>query len=96
MQGLRLHLEGVALRDAKGRVTATFRYRTRDGILVNLPESADTLVPWPHIEHCAADLVSGELLILLKPEAVEQHRWLHGSPELRGTWIDRVELDRGP
>jgi hypothetical protein len=93
MQRIRLDLEGIALNDEKGRLTATFRYRTADGVVVNLPESADYSLGWAHLEACTVDLRTGELVIRLKPEHVEEHRWLHGSRELRGQWLDRVRLE---
>lgn len=96
MERIRLNLEGVTLRDEKGRVTAAFRYRTRSGIVVNLPESVDVTITWDHIQACAVDLRSGELFIRLKPGMAERHSWLHGSHELRGEWIDRVELEEPP
>jgi hypothetical protein len=96
MERIRLDLEGIALHDDADRLFATFRYRTRNGLILNLPESVDVTIPWADIAHCHVDLVSGELVLRFKETHLERYAWLGGKRELRGHWIDRIEVDDVP
>jgi hypothetical protein len=96
----RIDLDGVALVDAAAPapagVIAIFRYRTREGLVLLVPESADVLVPWDHVEDARVDLVSGEIQVRLREAFVARETWLRGARALTGTWTDRVLLERAP
>ena len=96
----RIDLDGVALVDAASPpvngVVAIFRYRTRDGLVLLVPESADVLVPWEHVEEASVDLVSGRVRVLLREPFVAREAWLRGARTLVGEWTDRVLLERAP
>jgi hypothetical protein len=96
----RLDLDGVALVDAASPaasgVVAIFRYRTRDGLVLLVPESADVLVPWEHVEEARVDLASGRLHVRLAASFVARESWVRGARELVGEWTDRVVLEHAP
>jgi hypothetical protein len=94
----RIDLDGVALVDAASppMVVAIFRYRTREGLVLLVPESADVLVPWSHVDEASVDLVSGQLRVRLREDFVAREPWLRGARLLVGEWTDRVVLDRAP
>jgi hypothetical protein len=94
----RIDLDGVALVDAASppMVVAIFRYRTRDGLVLLVPESADVLVPWEHVEEASVDLASGQLRVRLRAPFVARETWLRGAHVLVGEWTDRLVLDRPP
>jgi hypothetical protein len=90
----RIDLDGVSLVDAARppMVVAIFRYRTTDGLVLLVPESADVLVPWAHVESAAIDLGAGTLRIALEASYVERQNWLRGARVLLGTWTDRFVM----
>lgn len=92
----RIDLDGVSLVDEKRppMVVAIFRYRTSEGLVLLVPESADVLVPWAHVESAGVDLASGELHIGLRADYVERETWLRGARSLVGTWTDRFVMSR--
>lgn len=96
MQRLRIDLDGVPLADENGRVTAIFRFRTRDGIILNLPESIDVTVPWSALASAELDLCNGRIRLRFTPEARRELRWLSGAETLAGEWTDRGELTHAP
>jgi hypothetical protein len=91
----RIDLDGVSLADesAPQMVVAIFRYRTVDGLVLLVPESADVLVPFEHVEHAAVDLVSGRVTLRFAEEYVARQSWLRGARRLTGAWTDRVVYD---
>jgi hypothetical protein len=92
----RIDLDGVTLLDASGstdQVIAVMRHRTKQGLVVLVPESADTLVPWANIKEAQIDLAEGSIKILLDPKYVAQENWLRGVDQLKGQWMDRLQLD---
>jgi hypothetical protein len=96
MERLRIDLDGVPLADERGRVTAIFRYRMRDGLLLNLPESIDVLVPWASLARSDLDLRTGSVRLEFTEEGRRAHRWLSGARVLAGEWTDRGELTEVP
>jgi hypothetical protein len=88
----RIDLDGVSLVDAKGpgMVLALFRYRTTEGLVLVLPESADLLVPWAHVEETALDLKNGTLVVKFTEPYAASQNWLRGATTLTGTWTDRL------
>src|ERR1700722_1913484 len=73
----RIDLDGVSLVDAAKppMVIAVFRYRTAEGLVLLIPESADILVPWEHVDEAALDLMAGTVRIVLRPSYVERQNW---------------------
>ncbi len=92
---LRIDLNGVALRTASGRVLCLFRFRTTEGILVQLPESVDALIPWAAVEEAALDLRSGNVRLRLSRNA-SRPAWLGEADALTGKWTDREILTVAP
>ena len=90
----RIDLDGVALSAAggDGATIAVFRHRTRAGLVLQVPESAEVLVAWEHVELAEVDLRSGRVRIVLTPERVARDGWLRGAGTLVGRWVDRIEL----
>lgn len=93
----RIDLDGVSLADSKGpsMVLALFRYRTTAGLVLVLPESADLVVPWEHVEETVLDLKNGTLVVRFTQPYVDSQNWLRGARTLTGTWTDRL-LMNGP
>ena len=54
----RIDLDGVALADERDdtMVLAIFRYRTREGLVLLMPESGEFLVPWSVVDGAEVDL----------------------------------------
>jgi hypothetical protein len=94
----RIDLDGVSLVDEARppMVLAIFRYRTADGLALLIPESADVLVPWEHVEEARLDLAAGTVRILLRAEYVDRQSWLRGARALTGTWTDRLVMSGAP
>lgn len=92
----RIDLEGVALTDERNpyMVVAIFRYRTTDGLLLLIPESADTLVSWSDVEEAALDLKTGRVRLRLSEKVVASENWLRGARVLVGEWTDRFKMER--
>jgi len=92
----RIDLDGVSLVDetAPPMVVAIFRYRTVEGLVLLVPESADVLVPWEHVVSASVDLASGRVVVELAAAYVERQAWLRGARRLVGTWTDRLVMSR--
>jgi hypothetical protein len=93
---LRLDLDGVPLADENGRVTALFRFRTRDGLILKLPESVDVFVPWALVIRADLDLRTRRLELAFTPDGTRELRWLSGARALSGEWTDRGEIEGAP
>ena len=87
----RIDLTGVALLDQNDPTTAVavFRYRTTNGLILLMPESAEFLVPWDAIEQAQLDLMSGHVRIQFTAAYATSHNWLRGGRSLSGSWTDR-------
>jgi hypothetical protein len=94
----RIDLEGVALADERNAymVIAIFRYRTTDGLLLLIPESADVLVSWEDVQEAALDLKTGRVRIRLSESYVASQNWLRGAQVLVGEWMDRLRMAKPP
>jgi hypothetical protein len=94
----RIDLEGVALSDERNpyMVIAIFRYRTTDGLLLLIPESADVLVSWSDIESSELDLKTGRLRVRFTEGYVAAQNWLRGARTLVGEWTDRFKMGGPP
>jgi len=77
-------------------VLAIFRYRTTDGLVLVLPESADLLVSWAHIDETVLDLKGGTLRVRFTADYASRQGWLRGARTLVGTWTDRLVMGSGP
>jgi hypothetical protein len=90
----RIDLDGVSLVDEDGSsmVVAIFRYRTTEGLVLLIPESADVLVPWEHVEETLLDLKGGTLRVRFANPYVDRQNWLRGARTLVGNWTDRMVL----
>ncbi|MCK6546981.1 hypothetical protein L6R52_14120 [Myxococcota bacterium] len=87
----RIDLDGVTLTDVDNPYMplAVFRWRTIEGLVLLVPESADVVIPFEHVEEAALDLVRGELRIRLRADYVATQNWLRGARTLVGDWLDR-------
>ena len=87
----RIDLDGVTLHAADNPYMplAVFRFRTTEGLVLLVPESADVVVPFADVEEAALDLMKGELRIRLSPSYVEKESWVRGARVLVGDWLDR-------
>ena len=90
----RIDLDGVDLNDPANphMVVAIFRYRTTDGLLLLIPESADVLVPWSEVDEATLDLAGGAVRLRFKPGYIAQQNWLRGATTLVGRWTDRFTM----
>ena len=90
----RIDLDGVALVDEHNpdMVVAVFRYRTQEGLVLLVPESAEVTVPWSAVEATTLDLRSGLLHVALSEPYLARQAWLRGARRLVGRWMDRVVL----
>jgi hypothetical protein len=90
----RIDLDGVTLTDVANPYMplAVFRHRTVEGLILLVPESADVLVAWDHVEAATIDLVRGEIRVRFHPEYVAKENWLRGARELVGDWLDRYQM----
>lgn len=90
----RIDLDGVALAqpETPSAVIAIFRYRTVEGPVLCVPESADILVPWQHVERADLDLATCRLSLTFTDAFVRSANWLRGARTLSGTWTDRLTL----
>jgi len=75
-------------------VIAIFRYRTTDGLVLLIPESADVVVPWKSVKRANLDLSSGDLRVELDEGYVRGENWLRGATALVGRWMDRYVRTR--
>ncbi len=90
----RIDLEGVALSDERNpyMIIAIFRYRTTDGLLLLIPESADVLVSWSDVESAELDLRNGRVRVSFTESYVSGQNWLRGARTLVGEWTDRFKM----
>jgi hypothetical protein len=90
----RIDLEGVALADERTphMVVAIFRYRTTEGLMLLIPESADVVVPWREVEEATLDLKAGRVTVRLAAGYVASQNWLRGATVLTGRWLDRFTM----
>jgi hypothetical protein len=93
----RIDLDGVSLVDEKRppMVVAIFRYRTTEGLVLLIPESADVLVPWQHVTETVLDLRAGTVRVTFEDAYVDRQNWLRGAKTLVGTWTDRLVMSAG-
>lgn len=92
----RIDLDGVALSNPDGasETVAIFRYRTVEGLVLSMPESADILVAWEHVTRADLSLADGQLLITFTERYASRANWLGGIRKLQGRWTDRMTLQR--
>jgi hypothetical protein len=92
----RIDLDGVTLSNPDGpaAAVAVFRYRTVEGLVLSMPESADVLVAWEHVEAADLSLASGRLTITFRAEFAASANWLGGVRTLEGQWTDRLTIRR--
>jgi hypothetical protein len=90
----RIDLDGVPLQDEQNAhmIVAIFRYRTVEGLIFLIPESADVLVRWEHVEEATLDLASGRVRVRLAGDYVASQNWLRGARTLVGRWTDRFTM----
>ena len=90
----RMDLDGVPLLAAQNPTTALaiFRYRTTDGLVFLMPESADFTVPWEHIEYANLDLLKGTIEVSFSTDYVAGNNWLRGHKSIVGHWMDRFTM----
>lgn len=77
-------------------VLAIFRYRTAEGLALLIPESAEVLVAWEHVEEARLDLAAGTVRIVLRADYVDRQSWLRGARALEGRWTDRFVMSGAP
>jgi redox-sensitive bicupin YhaK (pirin superfamily) len=90
----RIDLDGVTLSDPEGPAAAVaiFRYRTVEGLVLSMPESADIVVPWSDVEAADLSLAHGKLTVAFTERFASAANWLGGVRKLEGRWTDRVTL----
>lgn len=66
-----------------------FRYRTTEGLVFLIPESAEILVGWEEIERASIDLATATVEVTFRPEFVASQNWLRGAKTVSGEWLDR-------
>lgn len=92
----RIDLDGVTLSNPDGPAAAValFRYRTVEGLVLSMPESADIVVPWDDVESADLSLVSGKLTVRFTAAYADSANWLGGVRALEGRWTDRLKIRR--
>jgi hypothetical protein len=92
----RIDLDGVTLSNPDGpsAAVAIFRYRTVEGLVLSMPESADIVVPWGEVESAALDLATGKLTVRFTESFARRANWLGGVCALEGLWTDRLTIHR--
>ncbi len=90
----RIDLDGVTLSNPDGpaAAVAVFRYRTVEGLVLSMPESADIVVPWSEVEAADLSLQSGKLTIAFTERFASAANWLGGVRKLEGRWTDRLRI----
>lgn len=90
----RIDLDGVSLSRVGGPpgTVAILRYRTREGLVLRMPESIDFLVEWRDIEDATIELHSGRMSIEFSAEYAARSNWLGTARCLTGQWMDRFNL----
>jgi hypothetical protein len=92
----RIDLDGVTLSDPDGpsAAVAIFRYRTVEGLVLSMPESADILVKWDDVAGANLSLANGRLTVRFTDQFAAKANWLGGVKRLEGRWTDRIEVRR--
>jgi hypothetical protein len=92
----RVDLDGIALREPRssGPAIVILRYRTTSGLVFLMPESADFVVSWEHLDEVVVDLKSGLVRVSFDPTYAAEQNWLRGARVLEGRWMDRIQLDK--
>ena len=92
----RIDLDGVTLSipDGPSAAVAIFRYRTVEGLVLSMPESADIVVGWENVEQADVSLSSGTITVSFTEAFANGANWLGGVRTLRGQWTDRLTLKR--
>lgn len=87
----RIDLDGVPLTDPEDPYMplAVFRFRTTEGLVLLLPESAEIIVGWEDVASASVDLTTAELRITFRPSFAAGQSWLRGTATLVGSWLDR-------
>lgn len=90
----RIDLDGVSLSDPDDPLMplVAFRFRTKEGLLFQIPESGELLVAWTNIESANLDLGQGRLQIAFRPQFAASQPWLRGTRVIAGDWLDRYQL----
>ena len=90
----RIDLDGVTLSDPDGPAAAVaiFRYRTVEGLVLSMPESADIVVAWEHVETADLSLSTGKLTVAFTEGFAGKANWLGGVRKLEGRWTDRLKI----
>ncbi len=90
----RIDLDGVTLSNPDGPAAAVaiFRYRTVEGLVLSMPESADVVVSWEHVECADLSLASGKLVVRFTADFARDANWLGGVRTLEGRWTDRLTI----
>lgn len=92
----RIDLDGVALNDPNNpyMTLAVFRFRTGDGLILLIPESAEVKVSWDDIECAQVDLASGSVRVRFSESFVAANNWIRGAREMTGEWLDRYKMEK--
>lgn len=92
----RIDLDGVTLSNPDGPAAAValFRYRTVEGLVLSMPESADIVVAWDDVESADLSLVTGKLTVRFTERYAQDANWLGGVRALEGRWTDRLKIRR--
>lgn len=90
----RIDLDGVTLSNPDGPAAAValFRYRTVEGLVLSMPESADIVVAWADVECADLSLVTGKLTVRFTEAYTDSANWLGGVRTLEGRWTDRMKI----
>jgi hypothetical protein len=90
----RIDLDGVTLSDPDGPAAAVaiFRYRTIEGLVLSMPESADIVVAWDDVENADLSLATGRLSVSFTEAFAGKANWLGGVRRLEGRWTDRMKI----
>jgi len=90
----RIDLDGVTLSDPDGPAAAVaiFRYRTVEGLVLSMPESADIVVSWGDIDGADLSLADGKLKLSFSEAFATKANWLGGIRVLEGRWTDRLTI----
>ncbi|MCC6528092.1 MAG: hypothetical protein IT373_35925 [Polyangiaceae bacterium] len=96
----RIDLDGVTLSapagaGGAGETLAVLRYRTLEGLVLAMPESADVRVGWGDLEAASLDLATGTVSLRFTAEFAARSHWLGGVRVLEGRWTDRMVLREG-
>ena len=87
----RIDLDGIPLHDETNAymTVAIFRFRTTEGLVFLIPESAEVLVGFEDVESATVSLADANVRIRFREGFVEKQPWLRGARTLVGEWLDR-------